>query len=44
MPDNLFMKHVIVYKKWLYLEELAEDKNKIQMSFSKFVKPKKTIW
>lgn len=42
--DLLFIKNLIVFKRWLYIEEVAEDRDKIREAFVRFVKPKKTIW
>ena len=44
MTDNNFMKYLIIYKKWLYLEEINEDRRRICDAFSRLVKPKPTIW
>lgn len=44
LPDNIFIKHLIVYKKWLYLEELDEDRQFICDAFERLVKPKETLW
>lgn len=44
LPDILFIKNLIIFKKWLYLEEVTEDRNKIREAFIQFIKPKKTIW
>lgn len=44
LPDTLFMKNLIMFKKWLYIEEIPEERRKAQNAFVKCVKPKKTIW
>lgn len=44
LSDNLFIKNLIIFKKWLYIEEIAEDQNNIREAFIKFIKPKKTLW
>lgn len=44
LPDALFMKTLIIFKKWLYIEEFPEDRRRVRQIFVRFVKPKKTIW
>lgn len=44
LPDTSFMKNLIMFKKWLYLEEVPEERQKARDAFVRFVKPKKTIW
>ncbi|XP_055295910.1 uncharacterized protein LOC129565268 [Sitodiplosis mosellana] len=43
LPDTLFMKNLIMFKKWLYIEEVPEERRKARDAFVKCVKPKKTI-
>lgn len=44
LPDDLFIKHLIVYKKWLSVEEVMDEKQNIRDAFVRQVKPKKTLW
>lgn len=44
LTDDLFIKYLIVFKKWLSVEEVMDDKENIRNAFITQVKPKKTLW
>lgn len=44
VEDDLFIKYLIVFKKWLAVEEVMDDKENIRSAFITQVKPKKTLW
>lgn len=41
--DDIFIKYLIVFKKWLAVEEMAEDKEDIKSAFAAQIKPKTTL-
>lgn len=43
LNDDTFIKYLIVFKKWLAIEELAEDKQQIRNAFITQFKPKDTL-
>lgn len=44
LDDDQFIKCLIVFKKWLMVEEVLDDKENIRNAFITQVKPKKTLW
>lgn len=44
LEDDLFIKYLIIFKKWLMVEEVPDDKENIRNAFISQVKPKKTLW
>lgn len=44
VDDDVFVKYLIVFKKWLALEEICEDKEDVRYAFTTQAKPKKTLW
>lgn len=44
LEDDQFIKCLIVFKKWLMVEEVLDDKESIRNAFITQVKPKKTLW
>lgn len=44
VEDDVFVKYFIVFKKWLAIEEISEDKEDIRSAFITQAKPSKTFW
>lgn len=43
LNDDIFIKYLIIFKKWLAVEEVPEDKHKIRNAFISQFKPKDTL-
>lgn len=43
LDDDLFIKYLIVFKKWLAIEEVPEDKQLIRNAFIAQFKPKDSL-
>lgn len=44
VDDDVFVKYFIIFKKWLAIEEISEDKEDIRGAFLTQAKPTKTFW
>lgn len=44
LPDTLYMKNLVMFKKWLYIEDDTEERQKARDAFVKFIRPKNTLW
>lgn len=43
IDDDVFIKYLIVFKKWLAIEESSEDKEDVRSAFLSQAKPRKTF-
>lgn len=43
IEDDVFIKYLIVFKKWLAIEESSEDKEDVRSAFLSQAKPTKTF-
>lgn len=44
IEDDVFVKYLIVFKKWLAIEEMCEEKEEVRYAFNMQAKPKKSLW
>lgn len=46
LPDTLYMKNWVMFKKWLYIDDDVgtDERQKARDAFVKFIKPKNTLW
>lgn len=44
VEDDVFVKYLIVFKKWIAIEDIYEDKEDIRSAFTTQAKPKNTLW
>lgn len=44
VEDDVFVKYLIVFKKWIGIEEITEEKQDIRSAFTTQAKPRKSLW
>lgn len=44
VEDDVFIKYLIIYKRWLATEEMPADKEVVRDAFVSQLRPKKTLW
>lgn len=44
VEDDVFVKYLIVFKKWIAIEDIYDNKEDIRSAFTGQAKPTKTFW
>lgn len=44
VEDDVYIKYLIVFRKWLLIDDIEENQRDIRNHFVAQFKPKKTIW
>lgn len=44
VDDDVYVKFLMLYKRWLAVDDIPENQEEIKRLFPLQVKPKKTIW
>lgn len=44
LPDMLYMTNVVMFKKWLRIEDDPEELQRARAAFVTFIKPENTLW